>query len=73
MLLPALHRRGLELCVSNGVEHRTLLSRGDKIDGKVVNTFIFGFHPEQVDSQGRCVIQVEFTDGTMSIVVAFPA
>ncbi|HOQ27191.1 MAG: hypothetical protein GX785_02960 [Armatimonadetes bacterium] len=64
---------GLELCVSNGVEHRTLLSRGDKIDGKVVNTFIFGFHPEQVDSQGRCVIQVEFTDGTMSIVVAFPA
>lgn len=64
---------GEELCVSNGTDHATLLSTGDMMEDKRVAGFLFGFHRECTDSQGRTVVQAWFTDGATAIVVGFPA
>ncbi len=64
---------GLELCVSNGREARTLLSRGDEVDGLTVNNLIFGLHSDQVDRQGRVVLEADFTDGSTGVLLGIPA
>jgi hypothetical protein len=50
------------LTVSNGSESRVLLSSGDLVDGKVLTDIHQGYHPAQVDADGRIVFMAEFYD-----------
>lgn len=53
---------GMELRVTNGAEIRTILARGQKIDGKTVTSMLYGYHSEQADNQGRVVVYAELDD-----------
>lgn len=64
--------KGLELIVNNGAESRTILAKDDLLDGKPLQTFFFGFMPDQVDSSGRIVLTGDFADGTNSLIVGIP-
>jgi hypothetical protein len=65
-------RVGLELCMSNGVEERTILARGDRIEGLPVDAILHAFHSDQADAAGRIVFSVEFEGGQTSIVLGLP-
>ncbi len=49
-----------------------LLNRGDRIDGRLINAIIFGFHLDQVDRLGRLIFVTEFTDGSSAVVLGLP-
>jgi hypothetical protein len=63
---------GLELCMANGVEERTILVRGDRIDGLPVDAILHAFHSDQADDAGRIVFTVEFEGGQNSIILGLP-
>lgn len=63
---------GLELCMSNGLEERTILARGDLVEGLAVNAIFHAFHSQQADAAGRIVFTVEYENGQTSIVVGVP-
>jgi len=63
---------GLELCMSNGQEERTILSRGDQIAGQPVNVILHAWHSQQADAAGRIVFTVEYDNQQSSIVVGLP-
>jgi len=63
---------GLELCMSNGQEERTILARGDRIEGLPVNVILHAFHSDQADDQGRIVFTVEFEGRPNSLIVGIP-
>jgi len=63
---------GLELCMSNGQEERTILSRGDQIGGLSVNAILHAWHSQQADAAGRIVFTVEYENQQSSIVVGLP-
>lgn len=51
---------------------RVLLRRGDAIEGRVVNSIVFGMHSDQVDAAGRLVFVAEFMDGSSAVVLGIP-
>ena len=63
---------GHELDVVTPQGSRVLLTRGDSIGSRVVNSIIFGMHSDQVDAQGRLVFIGEFMDGSSSVVLGLP-
>ncbi len=50
----------------------TLLAKGDRVNGKEVNTILFGCLPEAINASGEFVAIVEFTDGETDIFVGAP-
>ena len=65
-------QQGLELCVSNGQDRRTILARGDVINRLRADAIMHAFHSDQADSAGRIVFTVEFETGPRAIVVGIP-
>lgn len=66
---------GMELCVFNGAEAVTILSRGDTLhyDGdNVVTTIIFGSMTQQADSAGRLSMICEYNNDTSAVVAGVP-
>lgn len=63
---------GMELVVTNGTNWRTLLSRGDVLGGKTINTLFFGALPRQATRRGYLAGVVEFTDKTHAVLVGSP-
>jgi len=50
----------------------TVLARGDQVNGKTVETILFGCLPEAVNAHGEFVAIVEFTDGETDIFLGRP-
>ena len=63
---------GHELATLSRSGARVLLSRGDLIGRRTVNSIVFGLHSDQVDGQGRLVLVSEFMDGSSAIVLGLP-
>lgn len=63
---------GLELCMTNGQDERTILARGDQIEGLPVNNILHAFHSQQADDAGRIVFACEYADRPMSLVIGVP-
>jgi hypothetical protein len=63
---------GDELSVTGGGLPATVLSRGDRIEGKTVEGLGFGVVRDQIDSAGRLVMGVEFEDSSQSVVLGVP-
>jgi len=53
-------QQGLELCVTDGRNRRTILARGDTIGGLRVDAIMHAFHSDQADTAGRIAFTVEF-------------
>lgn len=49
-----------------------LLSRGDRVGQRTLESIIFGLHSDQVSRQGRLVLVGEFTDGSSAVVLGLP-
>jgi hypothetical protein len=62
---------GMELKVTNGASTRTILARGQEIDGRKVSSLLHGYHSEQADSQGRVVVYAEL-DGEPTLLLGYP-
>lgn len=69
LLTPA----GMELCVSNGLDRRSILASGDRIEGRTVDTILHGYHAEQADEEGRIVAYVEFEDAPPALIIGIPS
>jgi hypothetical protein len=65
-------RLGLELCMSNGVDERTILARGDQIEGLPVNNILHAFHSQQADEAGRIVFAAEYEGRPNALVIGVP-
>lgn len=65
-------KNAMELLVVEGDERRRILDSGDKISGKRVRGFNFGWHTDQVDNKGRLAFQAQFEDGSTGIVIGTP-
>ncbi len=70
---------GMEILRWNGGTDRqgrpifdTLLARGDLVNGRPVETILFGCLPEAVNSRGEFVAIVEFNDGETDIFLGMP-
>lgn len=63
---------GHELSRISPTGSQLLLSRGDPIGNRQVNSIIFGLHSDQVDALGRLVFVGEFMDGSSAIVLGLP-
>ncbi len=63
---------GMELLLYDGVNTRTLLSRGDDFNGQKIETILFGSLPEAVNSHGEFVTIVELSDGETDILLGYP-
>ncbi|MBS2036202.1 hypothetical protein JST97_14525 [bacterium] len=63
---------GHELDFASPFGLRILLSRGDLIGSRSVNSIIFGMHPDQVNSLGQMAFVAEFMDGSSSIILGLP-
>lgn len=62
---------GMELRVTDGADTRTILARGQEIDGKEVTALLHGYHSEQADSHGRVVVYAELDDEP-ALLLGFP-
>jgi hypothetical protein len=65
-------QKGMELILTNGYAHRTILRYGDRIDGQTVSAIIHGFHSDQMDAAGRIVFTAEFEANAPSVVLGIP-
>ena len=63
---------GVEVVAYDGVGFRTVLARGDRINGKVVEDIMFGALPEGVNSRGEFVSSVVFSDGETVVLLGIP-
>lgn len=65
---------GMELVVTNGSSHATILQDGDPINGSSspILAIAHGFHSRQVDSAGRLFFVGEFEDQSQGLVVGIP-
>ena len=63
---------GMEIVVWDGTSSYTLLARGDVVDGKRVETIIFGALPDCVNANGEFAAIVEFDDGETDIYLGIP-
>lgn len=63
---------GLELCMSNGQDERTILARGDQIEGLPVNNILHAFHSQQADDAGRIVFAAEYEGRPNALVIGLP-
>lgn len=68
----AITEDGHELSRVSTTSSQLLLSRGDPIGSRQVNSIIFGLHSDQVDRMGRLVFIGEFMDGSSSVVLGLP-
>jgi len=50
----------------------TVLARGDRVNGKIVETILFGCLPEAINASGEFAAIVEFTDGETDIFLGAP-
>lgn len=66
--------RGDELMGLGGRQRRTILSRGDTLQGtdKPLESFMFGATTDAVDAQGNLVLVATFDDGSAALVVGVP-
>lgn len=65
--------RGMELIVRHPRRlNSTVLARGDVVDGKRVETIIFGALPDCVNSNGEFAAIVEFDDGETDVYLGIP-
>lgn len=63
---------GMELILYDGNRYTTLLSKGDRLAGKIIETILFGCLPEAVNAQGELVTIVEYSDGEVAILLGIP-
>ncbi|GMU51502.1 MAG: hypothetical protein AMXMBFR33_06480 [Candidatus Xenobia bacterium] len=61
-----------ELVLFDGAAARTILARGDRVDGQEVNSIIFGLMQNHADLDDRLGMIVDFVDGTSGIVIGTP-
>jgi hypothetical protein len=61
-----------ELVVHDGVQARTILALGDRIDGLTLVDLDFGQMQNQVDLEDRLVLIAEYDDGTSAVVIGTP-
>lgn len=64
--------QGIELCANDGVRSALLLQRGDRIDGRQLDTLALGFHNNQADDLGRIVCYCQFADGQEALLLGIP-
>lgn len=65
--------QGMEIVLWDGVRNfQTLLARGDVVDGKRVETIMFGAVPDCVNANGDFVAIVEFDDGETDVYLGIP-
>lgn len=64
---------GHDLVQASGAGTQVLLSRGDPVEGRRLETIAFGLHSDQVDSSGRLILVGEFADGSSAVVLGLPA
>jgi hypothetical protein len=65
-------KRGMELNVVDGNRRHRIFESGDRVGGKKVRDFHFGWHTDQVDKKGRLVFQAQLADGRTAIVIGTP-
>ena len=65
-------QQGMEIVVWDGSDAYTLLARGDVVDGKTVETIIFGALPDCVNANGDFAAIVEFDDGETDVYLGIP-
>jgi hypothetical protein len=63
---------GMEIVLWDGANFQTILARGDVIDGKRVETIIFGSLPDCVNANGDFAAIVEFDDGETDVYLGMP-
>lgn len=63
---------GQELVQVGSGGSQVLLTRGDPVEGRPLETIAFGLHSDQVDSSGRLVFIAEFTDESSAVVLGLP-
>jgi hypothetical protein len=64
--------QGMEIVLWDGTRLQTLLARGDVVDGKRVETIVFGALPDCVNSNGEFAAIVEFDDGETDVYLGIP-
>jgi hypothetical protein len=64
--------QGMEIVLWDGSNLSTLLARGDVVDGKRVETIIFGALPDCVNSHGEFAAIIEFDDGETDVYLGIP-
>lgn len=64
--------RGIELCANDGDRSALLLQRGDRVDGRRVDTLALGFHNNQADDLGRIVCYCQFANGQEALLLGVP-
>ncbi|MCA9777591.1 MAG: hypothetical protein KC800_12770 [Candidatus Eremiobacteraeota bacterium] len=64
--------QGMEIVLWDGTSSYTLLARGDIVDGKRVETIIFGALPDCVNANGEFAAIVEFDDGETDVYLGMP-
>lgn len=64
--------QGMEIVLWDGSSAYTLLARGDVVDGKRVETIIFGALPDCVNANGEFAAIVEFDDGETDVYLGIP-
>jgi hypothetical protein len=62
----------MEIVLWDGTSAYTLLARGDVVDGKRVETIIFGALPDCVNANGEFAAIVEFDDGETDVYLGIP-
>lgn len=63
---------GLELCAHYGRSSALLLSRGQRLGDRRVDTMALGFHTSQADNRGRVVLYAQLDDQTETILLGVP-
>lgn len=64
--------QGIELCANDGDRSALLLQRGDRVDGRRVDTLALGFHNNQADDLGRIVCYCQFANGQEALLLGVP-
>lgn len=64
--------QGMELVAGSGQFYATVLARGDQLEGRTINTIVFGALPRSANIHGEIALVVEFTNGEHAIVVGRP-
>ncbi len=63
---------GMELIRYDGSGFSTILAKGDTVNGKVVETILFGCLPKSCNAQGDLVFVAEFSDGESAVLLGIP-
>lgn len=72
LYLTTLHEDYEALLVLESTGFNEIIRTGESVQGKVIDEFMFGLMPTQVNASGEIAFAAEFEDGNQAIVIGFP-